>query len=77
MKAHYKIVNGPQHGETLVCDTAHRDGTIVNQRYVPETLPKYDDDTDIRFIHPTFNRRFLILGGGAYYLGEEIVGLTL
>lgn len=70
----YPIVNGPQHGTDLECEKEHEEGTIVHKSFVPR-FTEYDDDTDTRFMHPMMDRIFLILGGKAYYLGEEIIGI--
>lgn len=68
----YMIINGPQHGCPLQNDTEHEDGTILHVPAIPQ-IRRHPDDADIRFAHPTFNHKYLLMGKYAYYLGEEMI----
>ncbi len=70
--ASYKIVNGPDSGQTITPDPPVEDGQILNMRGFGN-ICSISCYAPIRYAQPMFKRRYHILGDCAYYLGEEII----
>jgi len=72
MKVTYPIINGPAHGEELTEDTVYPDGTILHTRVLSPVV-KYPEECAVNLMHPTIDRKYLILSGFAYYAGEVVL----